>query len=156
MTDERTRRLQQQALFRNGDYEGMMLSLMARIQALETHTGYVAPEPEPEERPDPLAVALARAEVARLNIQEAQPEPVEAEPAEAAPEGPPAGFEDLARENEPWGETELKLLEELRVLRSRVVSGGALEPLAEGEGPRLNRLERLFRNKGRPAFEQAG
>lgn len=69
---------------------------------------------------------------------------------------PPEGFEDLVRENEPWSETSAKLLNELVGLRSRAVSGGVLEPLNEEEGAWMNRLERLFRPKSSPAFEQAG
>lgn len=103
-------------------------------------------------QPDPLQDVLRRAEEARANIQATQ----EPEPEPIKPDGPPAGFEDLAREDEAWSETEQKLLIELCTLRSRVVSNGVLPPLEEGEGARLNRLERLFRSKGSPAFEQAG
>ncbi|MEL7452041.1 MAG: hypothetical protein AAGJ50_01530 [Pseudomonadota bacterium] len=92
---------------------------------------------------DGLEDVLARMEAARENLAEAD---------QAASDGPPPGFEDLARETEAWSETAEGLLDELVKMRNQMMGGW----LPDESRDRMARLERLFAAKKPPKFERAG
>lgn len=153
MTTERERRKAQERLFLSGDYAAIIASLVARIRALEAHTGYTPP-PQDVERTKELEAAVRRLENAQDVIAEAleerppapEPKPIveDIQPAPVAPPPPepeiPDGYADLARDNEAWGDAEKRLAVELAELRNKLIGGY----INDTERAFLKRLEKLF------------
>ena len=154
MTTERERRKQQEAFIHRGDFQALMMMLHTRLKALETHTGVRPPESTKH-----LEEAVRRLENSQnvladaLAERQAESEPDIVKPAPPAPPPPepdiPKGYEDLVRENEAWGDAEMRLLAELSEMRNKLMGGY----ITQSERTRLGRLEGLFARKDKIAVE---